>query len=136
MCSIQWSECSQSNLAFGLVKASVKLGQISLNLEKFTPSHVLRVLKCDWTPLGSSRLSLGCLVLRVDVRENPGSKNRVMTPTRSRSAIVSISPHRASSISALSLRLRSHLADRLRAYLADLLQSLLSGGERDLEKRK
>jgi hypothetical protein len=32
-----------------------------------------------WVPVGSNRLSLGCLVLRADIRENPGGKNGVMT---------------------------------------------------------
>jgi hypothetical protein len=31
-----------------------------------------------WVPVGSGRLDLGCLVLRVDTRENPRGKNGVM----------------------------------------------------------
>ena len=86
MCSIQWSEGGQPNLAFGLVKASVKLwsnsiklGQTLPNLEKCVPGHVLRVLKCEWTLLGSNRLNVGCLVLHAGTRENLVGKNRVMT---------------------------------------------------------
>ena len=61
---------------------SVELGQNSPDLKKYAPGHVLRVLKYDWTPLGSNRLNLGCLVLRVDTRKNPRGKNRIMTDTR------------------------------------------------------
>ena len=87
MCSIQWSEGGQPNLAFGLVKASVKLwsnsiklGQTLPNLEKCVPGHVLRVLKCKRNPPRSNQLNLGCLVLRANTRERPGGKNRVMIP--------------------------------------------------------
>ena len=44
----------------------VKLSQTFLNLEKCAPGHVLKVLKCDRTPLGSNRLNLGYLVLCAD----------------------------------------------------------------------
>ena len=57
----------------------VNFGQTSPNLDKCAPGHVLRVLKCNQTPLGSNWLSLGHLVLAVDTRENPGGKNRIMT---------------------------------------------------------
>ena len=76
------------------------------------------------------------------------------SPTRSRSAMVLISPHRASSISTLPLHLRSQLRCFvfdlsfavsssisapplcLRSPLADRLRSMFSGGERDIEKRE
>ena len=35
--------------------------------------------RVQWTPVGSTRLGLGCLVLRVDIRENPEGKKKVMT---------------------------------------------------------
>ena len=57
----------------------VKLGKTSPNLGGRTLENVLRVLKCNWAPLGSTRLGPGCLVLRIETRENPGGKNRVMT---------------------------------------------------------
>jgi hypothetical protein len=57
----------------------VNLGQTSPNLEKCAPGHVLGVLKCDQTFLGSNRFSLGYLVLHADAQENLGGKNRVMT---------------------------------------------------------
>jgi hypothetical protein len=56
----------------------VNIVQTFPNLEKCTPGCVLRVLKCNWAPLGSTRLGPGCLVLRVETRENPRGKNKVM----------------------------------------------------------
>jgi hypothetical protein len=64
----------------------VKLGQSWSNLPKLqemcSGPH-FEVLLMRWAPVRSIRFGLGCLVLRVDARENPGGKNRVMTAWRS-----------------------------------------------------
>ena len=52
----------------------VNIVQTFPNLEKCALSCVLRVLKCNWPLLESTRLGSGCLVLRADTRENPGVK--------------------------------------------------------------
>ena len=52
----------------------------------------------------------------ISLVSNSSPRSSTHSPTRSRSAMVSISPHRASSISALPLRLRS----QLRRFVFDL----------------
>jgi hypothetical protein len=65
-----------------LGQTSVKLGQPWSNLVKLGEmcfGLLLEGLWAWWTPIGLTRLDLGCLVLRVNTQENPGGKNRVMT---------------------------------------------------------
>ena len=57
----------------------VNIGQTFPNLEKCAPEYVLRALECNWIFFKSSRLSPNYLVLRVNTRENPWGKNRIMT---------------------------------------------------------
>uniref|UniRef100_A0A2N9F5Z9 Uncharacterized protein n=1 Tax=Fagus sylvatica TaxID=28930 RepID=A0A2N9F5Z9_FAGSY len=60
----------------------VKLGQTWSNLPELREMRsglYLEALFMWWIPVGSDRLGPGCLVLRADTRENPESKNRVMT---------------------------------------------------------
>ena len=60
----------------------VKLGQTSPNLEKCVLGRILRVLKCNRTPLRPSRLYPGYLILRANTQENLEGKNGLWQPYR------------------------------------------------------
>uniref|UniRef100_A0A2N9G3M2 Uncharacterized protein n=1 Tax=Fagus sylvatica TaxID=28930 RepID=A0A2N9G3M2_FAGSY len=83
----------QFNPVFGLINSPVKprsnlvkalrtLGNTWSNFGKCVPELLLGVIPTWWALVGLGRLGLGCLILRVDTRENPGGKNGVMTPTK------------------------------------------------------
>uniref|UniRef100_A0A2N9FYA5 Uncharacterized protein n=1 Tax=Fagus sylvatica TaxID=28930 RepID=A0A2N9FYA5_FAGSY len=57
----------------------VKPGQPWSNFGEYVPVLLLGVILTWWALVGSGWLGLGCLVLRADIRENPGGKNGVMT---------------------------------------------------------
>jgi hypothetical protein len=60
----------------------VKVGQnwsTLLKLREMCSGPRLEVLLMWWVPIGSDRLSPGCLILRADTRENLRGKNRVIT---------------------------------------------------------
>ncbi len=81
MCSSQWSESGQPNLAFDLVIVLVKLGQHWSNLSKpheMRSGHVLRTFWCIWDTLGSHLAQSSGLVLRANMRGYLKGKNRVM----------------------------------------------------------
>ena len=79
-----WSAISSFWSGQRLGQTLVKLDQNWSNLSKlwemcFGPR--LEVLSIWWVPVGLEWLGPDYLILRVDTRENPGGKNRVMTPS-------------------------------------------------------
>ena len=86
-----WAQWGPSRVGNGSVKPRSNFGQPQSNLVnpsqtwsnpgKCVPDLLLEVILTWWALIGSGRLGLGCLVLRADIRENPGGKNGVMTPT-------------------------------------------------------
>jgi hypothetical protein len=74
---LAWS-LSQSNLV-NSSQPWLTLVKIYQTLLKCAPDHVLRDFLCILITFGSNSAQSSWLVLRVDIRENSGGKNKVMT---------------------------------------------------------